>query len=863
MIALCSDAYFSDLQCVGDWNIFARRMSMFGGDVEHRSEGFIPLLWRPPSKAFPRDAAQYLDPAATAFGEAYTRLGLHQLLSEGMRRDYYQVVRGVAARIAAAQHHRLPPTVSAPVTPVAPSAPVPATALSAPGSRRIVLSFVGSDQEWADWITSEARGAGHDVAHVRWHPTRGERLADTVNEIRRRNPDVVVVLLSRRYRPPDLCGADFSSSEDWNLLDDGGAFGGKLLRVVVDNEPLPEPLRSSGHFDVSELERGAVDRLFAAAGIAHSARSGSEVPVPESRRPGTLPEIWNTPDKNDFFVGRDVELEQIHQLLCNREQAVVVTTEGVTGLGATEVAVEYSHRYKLGYNVVWWVSYPDDVQGQLGVLRDRLAAVAAKDSAKGSSTGPRDRLVVLAGASEPAELADVASGLKARVLIVACRVDQAWADRVVEIGPLRPAESVLLLREAAPVVDPDTAADIVAALGHRPRQVVNVARFLLRGAVTPRACADLLSVVAYPWGTAPGQAGLAEAEAEAPGEVPPVAGSDNAAATNAAVAVAGSHPSGVTDRDVTNLLGELNRVACVNDRDRFEDWVSALENILGRPVDLPPSAVLASKLLAVVDQAVAQPGPGMLDAVARAMETIDSTDRQVVRFRRLVDQLGERWGATSSLSAGGVQLSVELPQRAPVATAGGLPQYRFFTSYARSRDNTYVRRFHQALQDELELRLPRDDVGTGFFDQLSLQGGVHWRVELRNAARQAPVLLALRCDDYFRSDWCGREFAVFAERVRRAPSPAGVPAAAVLLLNWLPVTVTVPDCVQQLQETNLNLGNGLDDRPLLDLMRDSRKAFRRYVTELAKRIIAVTADPLPPLDEASADGVTPAFGMPR
>jgi hypothetical protein len=317
---------------------------------------------------------------------------------------------------------------------------------------------------------------------------------------------------------------------------------------------------------------------------------------------------------------------------------------------------------------------------------------------------------------------------------------------------------------------------------------------------------------------------------------------------------------GVTNRDVNSLLGELVRVDCVNDPDQFDAWKSELERILGRFLDIPPTSVLAAKLLAVVEEAVAQPGPRMLDAVARALETVDPTDRQVARFRHLVDQLGQRWGAAST-SPASVQLSVDLPRRAPAARLDEPPRYRFFTSYARHRDNKYVRRLHDALQAELEHRLPRDEAAVGFLDLLSLEGGAHWRHELREAARTTPVLLALWSDDYFRSDWCGREFAVFAERMRRATPAGGAPPAGVLPLNWLPVDHgSIPDCAQGLQLTNLHLGGGFDEMPLFDLLRQHQRAFPRYITGLAKRIISVTRHPLPPLDAATADNLEPAFG---
>lgn len=899
LVALCSDRYFADDGCRRSWADFAAVPENGAGRRHGGEDGFIPVLWRPPDQRFPRDAERLIARVGGALGG-----GVHALLRDGRLDEYYGVVREVATRVTAAQprrdadravvpgadprlaqdRSRLPRDRSNPPrdrsgSPPGPSEPRPPNGATARVGR-IVVTFVGSDQEWADWISGAARAAGRMVTCVRWRSTHGQRLDTLAAEIQRHDPDLVVALFSRRFRPAEPTAAATALPQEWEVFGDAGRFAGRIVRVVLDNEPLPEPLRAAAAHDVSELDESAVAAMFAALGLPPSVaaipaaaipaaaipataipatRPAAARPVPirpavrpaparpvALRAPGTAPQIWNTPAENEFFAGRDGELARLHDVLAGVGSAVLTARDGLAHLGATEVAIEYAHRYKIAYGLVWWVSCPDGIAGQLTQLRELL---------RSAGVGPRraddpPRLIVFADADDPTELATYLPGpgspggpladLDTRVLVVAARTCAEWADQTVTVGPLGRAESIQLLREAA-AVDPTAAAQIAALLDDRPALLAGAARHLLRGDVSPGTCIELL------------QAGRAAANdvtsrsqpaRRQPARRPP--------------ARRPSDPVGVTDREVNSLLGELMLVNSVNEPDRFRAWRATLEHVLGRGVPMVDSQPLGARLLSVLDDAVRQPGPGMLDAVARALETLDPTDRQTRRFRALVDEIGARWEAPPDAVVPGLR-PAGLP--GPAAAGDGTPGLLFFTSYARQRDNRYVRQFHRALQGELALRLPRGEPAEGFLDLLSLQGGAHWRYELRQAVTTTPVMLMLRSDDYFRSDWCGREFAVFAERIRRSAGSTHPPTPAILPVDWLPLTISEPSMVQELQLTRPELGAGLDELALLDLMRFHKAAFRRYIKALAERIGAVSRNPLPPLDLARADVLAPGFGV--
>ncbi len=56
--------------------------------------------------------------------------------------------------------------------------------------------------------------------------------------------------------------------------------------------------------------------------------------------------------RNPFFTGREELLSQVHQVLKTREP---VALSGLGGIGKTQIAAEYAHRYRDQYTDVLWV----------------------------------------------------------------------------------------------------------------------------------------------------------------------------------------------------------------------------------------------------------------------------------------------------------------------------------------------------------------------------------------------------------------------------------------------------------------------------------------------------------------------------
>jgi tetratricopeptide (TPR) repeat protein len=71
--------------------------------------------------------------------------------------------------------------------------------------------------------------------------------------------------------------------------------------------------------------------------------------------------IWGSevPFRNPHFVGREAELQMLRDKLMSGETAVIrqppEALYGLGGVGKTEIAAEYAHRYSGEYDIVWWV----------------------------------------------------------------------------------------------------------------------------------------------------------------------------------------------------------------------------------------------------------------------------------------------------------------------------------------------------------------------------------------------------------------------------------------------------------------------------------------------------------------------------
>jgi MinD-like ATPase involved in chromosome partitioning or flagellar assembly/tetratricopeptide (TPR) repeat protein len=223
----------------------------------------------------------------------------------------------------------------------------------------IVIDFSPQDQLWAEWIAAVLAGAGLAARLV------GEQAGDAGTQAQ------LVAVVSDSY---------LSRLEDSPTAAEPPAAEPDLLISVTDMSIPPGALGEVPLISLVDLsETEAVERLIDRFdGIRpperESVTGAMRYPADSSDR------IDNLLTRNPHFTGRDAVLRQLREELRSRGEAVVLQSaklRGLGGVGKTQVALEYAHRFKEDYEVVWWLNCdpPQYIDASLVDLGRRLREV--------------------------------------------------------------------------------------------------------------------------------------------------------------------------------------------------------------------------------------------------------------------------------------------------------------------------------------------------------------------------------------------------------------------------------------------------------------------------------------------------------
>ena len=277
----------------------------------------------------------------------------------------------------------------------------------------IYLSYVTEDRQWADWIAAVLVQAHFRVRRPTESVPAGSNERDEAARAAAAANRTVAVVSSAYLRSPQSLGVREA------VAGDPAGVNRRLIPVRVSETRVSEPFAERAVLDLTRRDATqAAEEILRALGRPVRPGDRQADPLPsEPRYPRTFPPVWNAPTRNAGFTGRNDTLDRLRDQLLGSSKAVVLPLAlyGYGGVGKTQVALEYAHRYMAEYDVVWWVpsgqrelitSAFADLASRLGLrVGDNItdAAEAAREALRRGN--PYSRwLLIFDNADEPADL---------------------------------------------------------------------------------------------------------------------------------------------------------------------------------------------------------------------------------------------------------------------------------------------------------------------------------------------------------------------------------------------------------------------------------------------------------------------------
>jgi tetratricopeptide (TPR) repeat protein len=371
------------------------------------------------------------------------------------------------------------------------------------------ISYSSADREWAEWIAWQLIQNGHEVVIQAWDFRPGTNFIEQMNTALAECKATIGVLSSAYLR------SSYGRAEWTAAFLHGHSEQPRLLCVRIEDVEPPPLLRPWIYIDLVGLDAEEAHSTLLSGIQRRAVRPRTEPQYPGTARasvpfverppfPGHTSKAWNLPtSRNPWFSGRSLLLNKLTQALgSSTSLPSVVALVGIEGVGKTALAVEYAHRHRDDYQLVWWVraesseialsdyaALADSLDLHQPPGTDETIVATVRQHLENSS----DWLLILDNAQPAVDIRPFVPARGTGHIIVTTR-DARWSQgaKILSVPPLTRKEAVGFLLDRTGHEDRAAAEKLANTLGDLPISLQQAAAYVEERGITFSRYLDLL-----------------------------------------------------------------------------------------------------------------------------------------------------------------------------------------------------------------------------------------------------------------------------------------------------------------------------------------------------------------------------------
>jgi tetratricopeptide (TPR) repeat protein len=373
-------------------------------------------------------------------------------------------------------------------------------------TQQFFISYAGVDRPWAEWVGWHLEQAGHQVILDVWDWPTGDDFVRHMDEALSR-ASAVVALFSKSYFDPERW-----TQEEWT------ATVARRERIIplalepVATADVPPLLAAKLRKDLHGLDEAAALTALREAvnggtrpASAPSFPGGSVSPAGGTTYAGETrprlptsngqPDVWNLRRRNPAFSGRESEIAQLRDGLLSGRQAAVRALHGLGGIGKTQIALEYAHRFASQYDLVWWIDaeqadqipvHYTELAGRLGIAKPEAGPEHNGRSLLQHLRMQQRWLIIFDNAEDPSQIEPWLPEGSGHVVITSRNPDWRGIAQQTGLDVFKRSDSVSYLKTHVSSVASEQADLLAESLGDLPLALAQAAGVIGNGMTIDR-----------------------------------------------------------------------------------------------------------------------------------------------------------------------------------------------------------------------------------------------------------------------------------------------------------------------------------------------------------------------------------------